>query len=118
MCAQKQTTIMSKKKEFIPYGPEWEKEISKLPKESIIAMLKNKGEECAGLQLGVVIRRKTIMKRIEEILADKRLAQKTATIEVNSILTLIQLQMETELHTLQKVIGEPLTNIKQLRKEE
>lgn len=58
-----------------------------------------------------------IKARIKEILSDERLSYKTATVFENAPLALIQLQMETELHTLQKVIGEKPTSMKQLRKE-
>ncbi len=58
-----------------------------------------------------------IKARIKEILADDRLAYKTATIFGNAPLALIQITMETELHTLEKVLGLPLTDIKKLRKE-
>jgi hypothetical protein len=58
-----------------------------------------------------------IKSRISEILADERMSYKTATVFANAPLALIQLGMTTELHTLQKVLGVPLTNIKELRKE-
>lgn len=32
-------------KEYVPYGPEWKKEIKKLPKNMIIEMLAKKGVE-------------------------------------------------------------------------
>lgn len=57
-------------------------------------------------------------KRIKEILADERLSYKTAVIFSNAPLALIQLELETELHTLQRILEIPLTNIKALRKEE
>lgn len=60
----------------------------------------------------------TIKKRIEEILADERLSYKTAAVFSNAPLALVQLTLEIELHTLQRVIEVPLTNIKKLRKEE
>lgn len=58
-----------------------------------------------------------IKSRIEEILSDQRLSYKTARIQINAPLALIQLQLETELHTLQKVIGVQRTNIFELRGE-
>jgi hypothetical protein len=58
-----------------------------------------------------------IKTRIAEILADERMSYKTATVFANSPLALIQWGLETELHTLQKVLGVELTNIKQLRGE-
>lgn len=58
-----------------------------------------------------------IKARINEILADERLAYRTATVFSNAPLALIQIATETELHTLQKVLGVPLTNIKELRGE-
>ena len=58
-----------------------------------------------------------IKHRISEILADERMSYPTASVFVNSPLALIQFGMETELHTLQKILGLPLTNIKELRKE-
>lgn len=61
--------------------------------------------------------RNQIEARINAILRDERLSYKTATIVENSPLALIQYGMEVELHTLQKVIGVKLTNIKGLRKE-
>lgn len=62
-------------------------------------------------------RDKKIKTRIAEILADERISYKTATVFANSPLALIQWGLETELHTLQKVLGVELTNIKQLRGE-
>lgn len=58
-----------------------------------------------------------IQKRIAEILSDERLAYPTATVFENAPLALIQLGLTTELHTLQKVLGLGLTNIKKLRGE-
>ena len=58
-----------------------------------------------------------IKKRISEILADERISYKTASTFSNAPLALIQWGLETELHTLQKISGVPLTNIKELRKE-
>ena len=58
-----------------------------------------------------------IKARIKEILADERLAYKTATIIENAPLALIQLSMQIELHTLQRVLGVKLTNISKLRDE-
>lgn len=37
-------------KEYIPYGPEWEKEITKLPKAAIIKMFASKGTELSDLR--------------------------------------------------------------------
>lgn len=59
-----------------------------------------------------------IKRRIEEILTDERLLDRTANIFINAPLALIQLKLETELHTLQLVLGLPLTNFKVLREEE
>ena len=53
--------------------------------------------------------------RINEILADERISYKTADIFSNAPLALIQLSLEVELHTLQKVLGAELTNFKGLR---
>jgi hypothetical protein len=58
-----------------------------------------------------------IKARIEELLGDERLSYKTANIVINAPLALIQLSIEVELHTLQKVLGLPLTNFKKLREE-
>lgn len=58
-----------------------------------------------------------IFKRIAEILNDARLSYKTAIVFSNAPLALVQISLEVELHTLQKVIGVPLTNIKRLRGE-
>ena len=58
-----------------------------------------------------------IEKRIEEILSDERLAYKTATVFVNAPLALIQNSLEVELHTLQRTISVPFTDIKKLRNE-
>lgn len=58
-----------------------------------------------------------IKHRIEEILSDERMHYKTASILVNAPLALIQLSMEVELHTLQKISGRSLTNIRTLRKD-
>ncbi len=56
-----------------------------------------------------------IQKRIAEILADERMSYKSATVFANAPLAMIQLIMETELHTLQNVLGIEKTNIKALR---
>ena len=58
-----------------------------------------------------------IEKRIEEILSDERLSYKTATVFVNAPLALIQNSLEVELHTLQRTISVPFTDIKKLRNE-
>jgi len=60
---------------------------------------------------------KEIQKRIDEILADSRMSGKTAVVFSNAPLALIQTSMESELHTLQKVIGVEPTNFKLLRGE-
>ncbi len=60
---------------------------------------------------------KQISQRINDIIADERLAYKTADIFSNAPLALIQLGLEVELHTLQKVLGVELLNIKKWRKE-
>ena len=49
--------------------------------------------------------------RITEIKADERLAYPTATVFVNAPLALIQMSMSTELHTLERVLELPLTQI-------
>jgi hypothetical protein len=59
-----------------------------------------------------------IQNRIDAILSDERISYKTASVFINAPLALIQLSLVTELYTLQKVIGQPLTNIKELRGEE
>lgn len=58
-----------------------------------------------------------IESRINEILSDERIAYKTANVFTNAPLALIQIGLQTELHTLQKVIGVEATNIKELRGE-
>ena len=58
-----------------------------------------------------------IKARIDEILSDERLSYKSADVFINAPLALIQLSMETELHTLQRVIGTERTNLKKLRGE-
>lgn len=55
--------------------------------------------------------------RINEILSDERLAYKTANVFTNAPLALVQISLQTELHTLQKVIGVKPTNMKELRGE-
>lgn len=52
-----------------------------------------------------------ILARIAEIKADERLAYATATIFVNAPLALVQLSATTELHTLERVLGLPPTQI-------
>jgi len=64
-----------------------------------------------------MLKQEIIEKRINEILADERMSYKTAAVFSNAPLALIQYGMETELHTLQKVLEVPLTNIKKLRNE-
>jgi hypothetical protein len=58
-----------------------------------------------------------IKEKIQRILSDERLSYPTAVVFSNAPLALIQHAMVTELHTLQWVIGEPLTEIKKLRGE-
>lgn len=58
-----------------------------------------------------------IQNRIAEIVADGRLSQETATVFVNAPLALVQMSMSAELHTLQKVLGVPLTKIKDLQNQ-
>ena len=58
-----------------------------------------------------------IQARIDEILADERMSYKSATVFANAPLAMIQWAFETELHTLQKVLGVELTKIKVLRGE-
>ncbi len=58
-----------------------------------------------------------ISSRITERLADERLAYKTATVFGNAPLALIQLSLQVELHTLQRVLGVDTTNISLLRGE-
>lgn len=55
--------------------------------------------------------------RIDEILQDSRMLDKTANIYINSGLALVQLSLTTELHTLQRVLGIERTDLKQLRGE-
>ncbi len=59
-----------------------------------------------------------IKQRIQEILSDSRLSSKTARVFTNAPLALIQYGLEVELHTLEKVLGLQLTNIKKLRGED
>lgn len=61
---------------------------------------------------------KQIKERVDEILADERILYKSATIFENAPLALTQLALEVELHTLQRVLGVELTNIKKLRNEQ
>jgi len=61
--------------------------------------------------------KKQIKERINEILNDSRTTAKTATVFENAPLALIQYGLTTELHTLQKVLGLPLTKISELRGE-
>jgi hypothetical protein len=63
------------------------------------------------------MKKEDIQKRIDEILLDSRLLDKTANVFVNAPLALIQYSLETELHTLQKVLDIELTNIKKIRHE-
>lgn len=65
-----------------------------------------------------MLKQEEIQSKIDSILSDDRLAYKTADVFTNAPLALIQLAMEVELHTLQKVLKVPLTNIKKLRKED
>ena len=58
-----------------------------------------------------------IQQKIDQILADERMSYKTATVFANAPLALIQHAMVTELHTLQWVLGQPLTDIRKLRGE-
>lgn len=58
-----------------------------------------------------------IKNRISEILKDERLFYPTANVLTNAPLAMIQIQLQTELWTLQKVIGEPNTDIQKMRKE-
>lgn len=58
-----------------------------------------------------------IQERIDEILRDSRLSYPTASIHINAGLAFIQIQLQVELHTLQRVLGVELTNIKELRGE-
>lgn len=60
---------------------------------------------------------KEIQKRIDEIKADERLSYGSANIVINAPLALVQLALEVELSTLEKVLGIPQTNIKKLRGE-
>ena len=59
-----------------------------------------------------------IKQRIQDILSDSRLSSKTARVFTNAPLALIQYGLEVELHTLEKVLGLQLTNIKKLRGED
>jgi hypothetical protein len=54
---------------------------------------------------------KEIETRIAEIKADERLSYGTATVFVNAPLALIQLGLTTELHTLERVLGIPVTPV-------
>lgn len=58
-----------------------------------------------------------IKARIKEIKNDSVFKLKTADLFSNSPRAIIQIGMETELHTLEKVLGLPLTDVKKLRKE-
>jgi hypothetical protein len=58
-----------------------------------------------------------IRARIAEILGDERLSYRTATVFANAPLALIQWGLETELHTLERVLGIERTDIKKLRGE-
>lgn len=60
---------------------------------------------------------KKIKERIHEIISDERLSYPAADIFSNAPLALIQLAMETELHSLEKVLEIPLTNFHKLRKK-
>jgi len=53
--------------------------------------------------------------RINEILAEERMGYPSATIFENAPLALIQYGMEVELHSLQKALDIPLTEIASLR---
>ncbi len=59
---------------------------------------------------------KEITARLNELLADERLYYPAATVKVNAPLALIQLSMEVEIHTLQRVLQQPLTSFNKLRK--
>ena len=56
-----------------------------------------------------------IQRRIQEILADPRISYPAANIGINAPLALIQLSLETELHTLQDVLGVEKTSFRELR---
>lgn len=58
-----------------------------------------------------------IQQRIDEILSDERLSYPTANVFINAPLALVQVQLQTELWTLEKVLGKETTNIKKLRGE-
>lgn len=58
-----------------------------------------------------------IEERIKAILADDRLTYKTASVFENAPLALVQLSLTTELNTLERVLGLPLTNVEKLRHE-
>ena len=58
-----------------------------------------------------------IQDRINIILSDERLSYPTANVFSNSPLALIQTQLETELHSMQKLLGVELTSFKKLRGE-
>lgn len=60
--------------------------------------------------------REEIQKRINELLADERLSYHAASVFNNAPLALIQMSLEVELHTLQRVLGTPLTDLNRLRK--
>lgn len=65
----------------------------------------------------MIMNTEQIQNRIEEILNDERLSYSTASVYVNAPLALIQYGLQVELHTLQKVLSIPLTDIKKLRGE-
>ncbi|MGV0854628.1 hypothetical protein ACTS95_08070 [Empedobacter brevis] len=57
-----------------------------------------------------------IKNRIREILKDERLFYPTANVLINAPLAMVQIQLQTELWTLQNVIGEINTDILKMRK--
>lgn len=57
---------------YEPFGEEWAKEVSKLPKAIIIKMLANKGKECDNLQFADKIIIKDYNQQIEQMKAALR----------------------------------------------
>jgi hypothetical protein len=55
--------------------------------------------------------------RILDLLADSRVADKSANLLTNAPLAIIQLALEVEINTLEKVLGVTPTNFKRLRGE-
>lgn len=71
--------------------------------------------EAAGLGYETEVLLNKIRKRVDEIRGDERLSYATADIFTNAPLALIQISMEMELHTLETILGVPLTKFNELR---